>query len=600
MCAVGERVERSGGAHSGKSWHGFRSGVSQAEARAQPPTDWLRLQVFVAALFLLGACALHPVADVVIRNADVRTMDPAQPASHAVAVREGRIAFVGAEIDVGRWIGPATTIIDAGGHTVLPGLIDSHIHVAEGALALGGCSLHDAALTVAQAAATIRDCAATRPDDAWIVINGVNPAGFSATRAELDAIEPARPLLLYGADGHTAWVNSRALERAEITRTTIDPQDGRIERDAQGEPTGFLIDGATALAFAAMPEPTMAQRLEALRRVMPLLRAVGITSYLEANTPEPTVAAYAELARRGELTARVSVALASEGENTPDEFARLAALREQLADPLFRADFIKLFADGVLEHPTQTAALLEPYRDAQGRPGNSRGRLYLAPSDLAAFVIEAGRRDFNVHVHAIGDGAVRETLDAFATARAAGDGQLLSIAHLQLIAPEDLPRFAELDVMASMQLLWALPDNYSVEALTPWLDPERQARQYPARSLTEAGARIAGGSDWDVSSFNPFEAMATAMSRSNPDEPERPPLNAGQAVTLDQMLEAYTLNAARLIGRDDEVGSLSVGKYADLIVLNRRFDTNTTADEVRGAHPERVFFGGQEFEAPAR
>lgn len=596
MRAVDEGAERPGDAHRDACWPG--SSAAKMQVRAPGRLQSLALST---AMFLLGACgALHPAADVVIRNADVRTMDPALPAARALAVRGGRIAFVGAESEVGRWIGPATAIVDAGGHTVLPGLIDSHIHAAEGALALGGCSLADAVLTVAQAAPAIRACVAASSGDGWIVVNGLNPAGFSATRADLDAIERARPLLLYGSDGHTAWLNSRALEQAGIARATHDPPDGRIERDARGEATGFLIDGATALAFAAMPPPTMEQRVQALRRVLPQLHAVGVTSYLEANTPEPIVAAYAELARRGELTARVSVALASDGANTPAEFARLTALRAQLSNPLFRADFIKLFADGVLEHPTQTAALLAPYLDARGRPGDSRGRLYLAPDDFAAFVLEAGRHGFNLHVHAIGDAAVRETLDAFAAARAAGNGQLLSIAHLQLIAPEDLPRFAELDVMASMQLLWALPDNYSVEALTPWLGPERLARQYPARSLAAAGAQIAGGSDWDVSSFNPFEAMAVAMSRSNPEEPERAPLNAGEALTLDQMLEAYTRNAARLIGRDDEVGSLSVGKYADLIVLDQRFDANTTADEVRGALPERVFFEGRELVASRR
>ncbi|GAM96806.1 exoenzymes regulatory protein AepA precursor [alpha proteobacterium U9-1i] len=577
MMALGECIERP-------TRRGRRGGKGAGA--------WLIVLMLSAALISLGAC--HPVADVVIRNADIRTMDSAMPVAQALALRGDRIAFVGGEDAVGPWIGPATRIIDAGGHTVLPGLIDTHIHLAEGAMALGGCSLDDAVLSIAQASVAIRGCAAAKPDDAWIVVNGVNAAGFRASRTDLDAIEPARALMLYASDGHTAWLNSRALDRAQITRSTSDPTDGRIERDARGEPTGLLVDGATALAFAAMPTPTTEQRLEALRRALPLLHAVGVTSYLEANTPEPIVAAYAELARRGELSARVSVALASSGENTPAEFERLSALRAQLSDPLFRADFIKLFADGVLEHPTQTAALLEPYRDARGRPGPSRGRLYLAPQDFAAFVTQADRHDFNVHVHAIGDAAVHETLDAFAAARAAGDGQLLSISHLQLIAPEDLPRFAQLDVSASLQLLWAQPDNYSVEALTPWLGAERLARIYPARSLADAGARIAGGSDWDVSSFNPFEAMATAMSRRNIEEPARPPLNANESLSLDQMLAAYTINAAQLIGRDEEVGSLTLGKYADVIVLDRRFDTATTADAVRGVIPEHVFFSGRE------
>jgi len=203
-----------------------------------------------------------------------------------------------------------------------------------------------------------------------------------------------------------------------------------------------------------------------------------------------------------------------------------------------------------------------------------------------------------VHVHAIGDAAVRETLDAFSAARAAGSKRLYSIAHLQLVDPADLPRFAANDVIASMQLLWAQPDNYSIDAVQKYIGPEREARQYPARSLANARGVIAGGSDWDVSSFNPFEAMATSMSRRNPDHLERAPLGANEALTLDEMLTAYTRNAARLIGRDGEIGSLAVGKAADLVLLGTRFTKDTGADEVRRTKPVQVFFNGQELAIP--
>jgi predicted amidohydrolase YtcJ len=213
---------------------------------------------------------------------------------------------------------------------------------------------------------------------------------------------------------------------------------------------------------------------------------------------------------------------------------------------------------------------------------------------MNAFIAEAGNRGFNIHVHAIGDAAVRETLDAFAAARAAGSKQLFSIAHLQLIDAHDLSRFAALKVDASVQLLWAQPDNYSIDALTPWLGEARIAREYPGRSLIAAGANVAGGSDWDVSSYNPFEAMATAMSRRNPEDLARPPLNPGEALTLDEMLAAYTINAARLIGRDQEIGSLAAGKFADFIVLDRKLTAATNADEVRQTRPARVFFAGRD------
>jgi predicted amidohydrolase YtcJ len=555
-----------------------------------------------ALALLIGAvlCACdskppHPNADVVILHGDVRTMDSARPKATALAITGERIAFVGDDAGAQQWIGDNTQVVDAAGATVLPGLIDSHIHVAEGALARGGCSLEDAQLTIGQAADKIRACFANDKDSKWLIVTDVNGAGFKASRPELDAIARDRPLFLWGSDGHTGWANSRALELAKITRKTPNPDDGRIERDARGEATGFLVDGAIGLVTSVMDQPTPAKRLEKLRWILPQLHAAGITSYLEANTDAETVAAYAELARLKQLTARVTVALESSGADTPVEFARLKGLRAQVGnDPLLSADFIKLFADGVLEFPTQTAALLEPYNNADGRPGTSKGKSYLAPAAMAAFIKQADADGFNVHVHAIGDAAVREALDAFGVARAAGSKRLYSIAHLQLIDAADLPRFAALDVLASLQLLWAQPDNYSIDALTPWLGPERMARQYLGRSLADNHAVIAGGSDWDVSSFNPFAAMATAMSRVNPEKPELGPLNVKEALTLDEMLTAYTINAARLIGRDAEIGSLVVGKAADVVVLDRTFTKETAAEAVRKAQVTHTFFAGRE------
>jgi len=552
--------------------------------------------LLLALTLVLSSCGSkqeHARADLVIRNADVRTQDAATPTATAIAVTGDKIVYVGDEQGVAEWIGPATVSVDAAGNTVLPGLIDSHIHAAEAALSLGGCTLNDKQLKVEETADTIRACVAADKTSTWIVVNAVNPAGFKANRHDLDKIEKDRALFLWGSDGHTGWLNTRGLELAGITRDTPNPGVGRIERDAKGDATGFLAD-ATGLALSKMDKATPAQRLDALRKVLPLLHATGITSYLEANTDEPTVDAYAELAKLHELTARVTVAFETSDEATPAEFARLEAQRAKLTDPLFRGDFIKLFADGVLEYPTQTAALLTPYNDAKGKPGKSSGQIFIPRADMDAFIAEAGKRGFNIHVHAIGDGAVRETLDAFAAARAAGSKQLFSIAHLQLIEPSDIPRFAKLNVFPSLQLLWAQPDNYSIDALTPWLGDERMARQYPARSLVDAGAVVAGGSDWDVSSYNPFEAMATAMSRKNPEQPERAPLVPSEAMTLDEMLAAYTINAAKLMGRDSQFGSLSVGKFADLIVLDRKLTAQTSADDVRVTRPTRVFFNGRD------
>jgi predicted amidohydrolase YtcJ len=548
---------------------------------------------------LLAACAPSQrtavdYADLVILDGDVRTMDPVQPQATALAIKAGRIAAVGTDADIEPRIGPDTRVIRAAGRTVLPGLIDSHIHAAEGALTRGGCSLEDDDLTFEQAAPRIRRCLDTDPDTGWMMVTDVNPAAFRANRRQLDTITRDRPLFLWGTDGHTGWVNSRGLELAKITRATKDPDAGRIERDAKGDPTGFLVDAAVEQMLDVVQKPTTARRVERLRWLLPQLHAVGVTSYLEANTDAETVEAYATLAREGGLDARVTIALESNGEASDTELARLAALRARVADqPLLRADFIKLFADGVLEHPTQTAALLEPYLDAKGTPTASSGKLYIPPEAMTAFIERAGQEGFNIHVHAIGDAAVRETLDAVAAARAAGSRRLYSIAHLQLIDPADLPRFAALDVIASFQLRWAQPDDYSIDAVQNHLGPERHARQYPARSLAKAKGVIAGGSDWHVSSFNTFEAIATAMSRRNPDHPERAPLGADEALSLDEMLAAYTRNAARLIGRDDEVGSLSIGKQADVVVLDKRLTAETDADQVRSTRPTLVLLGGR-------
>jgi hypothetical protein len=554
--------------------------------------------VLAALLNACGAPAPPPAtkhADLVILDADIRTMEAAMPTASALAVDDGRILAVGNDATIQQHIGPRTRVLRAGGHTVLPGFVDSHIHAAEGALARGGCTLGDDPLTIRQAGPRIRACFANDKDSKWLIVTDVNPAGFRANRQQLDAIDSERPMLLWGTDGHTGWVNSRALERARITRGTRDPADGRIDRDADGEPTGFLVDGAVDLVLGVMEKPTPAKRLDKLRWVLPQLHAVGITSYLEANTDAETVDAYVALASRYELDARVTLALESGGAVTDAEFERLGRLRDRVGtQPLLRADFVKLFADGVMEHPTQTAALLAPYLDSAGKPTAATGKLYLPPEAMTAFVRRADAAGFNVHVHAIGDAAVRETLDAFAAARAAGSRRLYSIAHLQLVDPADLPRFAAHDVTASLQLAWAQPDNYSIDAVRAYIGAERHARQYPARSLARAQALIAGGSDWDVASFNPFEAMATAMSRRNPEHPARAPLGANEALTLDEMLTAYTRNAARLIGRDAEIGTLAPGKAADLVVLGTTFTKDTTADEVRRTKPARVFFAGQE------
>ncbi|HEX4970394.1 MAG TPA: amidohydrolase [Steroidobacteraceae bacterium] len=556
------------------------------------------VRVSLCTLIALTALACTPrppaeVADVVILDAAMVTMDPAQPQASALAIRDGKIAFVGDNESAQKWVGEKTRVVRAAGATVLPGLIDSHIHAMSGALSLDSCTFADAQLALAEVAAIIRECVARTPGEGWVVVQDLNAAGFQADRKALDAVVPARPLLLWAADGHVGYANSAALSRAGITRNTPDPADGRIERDRKGEPTGFLVDEAMGLVSRHLDKPGPEQRERLLSRALRDIAAAGITTLMEANTDAETVATYVALASKKQLAQRVTFALESTGESTDQEFARLRGLRELAqSQPQLRADMIKLFADGIIEYPTQTAALLEPYRAASGRPGKNLGPLYHEPEALAQFVTRAATEGFGVHIHAIGDRAARVALDAFARARQQGSQRSYSIAHLELVDPADFPRFRELGVIASLQLQWAEPDNYTVEAALPYIGPERQARLYPARSFIAAGATIAGGSDWNVSTFNPFEAMATAVARTNPKEPQRGVLGADQALKLSEMFAAYTINAARMLGRDAEIGSLQAGKAADVVVLDRALNDSSSAEQIRGARVRILFANG--------
>ena len=211
----------------------------------------------------------------------------------------------------------------------------------------------------------------------------------------------------------------------------------------------------------------------------------------------------------------------------------------------------------------------------------------------------ADAEGFGIHIHAIGDRAARVGLDAFAAARAQGSKRSYSFAHLELVDPDDIPRFRELDVTASLQLQWARPDNYSVDAVLPYIGPERQARLYPERTLWAAGARVAGGSDWDVSTYNPFEAMAIAMSRTNPEEPQRGVLGKGEELTLREMYTAYTVNAAHMLERDSEVGSLELGKAANIIVLDRRLDDSSSSADVLATKVVYTFNDGAQLIGPS-
>jgi predicted amidohydrolase YtcJ len=512
-------------------------------------------------------------ADLALLHGRIHTEDARRSVAEAMAVRGNTIIAVGTDQAVAAFVGPRTRTVDLRGRVVLPGIIDAHTHPADGAGDLGKCNLGDEMLSTAAVEKKVAACLKKNPGESWFKVVQVNPSGLILTRKDLDSMLASRPLILSGSDGHTVWANSAALEAAHVTAMTKDPGDGRIERDAAGNPTGTLRDDAGDLVLDALPRQDLDHEAAQLARLLDAMRATGITSVQDASVDEHLMQIYKRLYDQHRLDMRVRGCFHLQDLHQPAQslIDRAIAFRSRWAvDPDFlRADAVKIFADGVIEYPSQTAALLEPYLDGHGHATDNRGPSYFTQDNLNRIVSGADAAGLTVHVHAIGDRAVRAALDAFAYSRqhnGAGDGRD-QIAHLELVDPADFPRFKDLGVIANFQLLWAERDPYIVSATLPYIGAERSRYLYPARSLRDAGAVIAGGSDWNVSSFDAFEAMEHAITRAQARG--KPPLLPEQSITIQDAVDAYTINAAFALKQERTTGSLEPGKRADLIVIDR-------------------------------
>lgn len=507
-------------------------------------------------------------ADLVFRNGAVYTIDASRSWAEAVAIKAGRIVYVGTDLGARAWTGPQTQVIDLQGKMLLPSFHDSHVHPVSSGIELGECLLGE--LTTAdQILEAVRRYAEQNPQKPWIRGTGWQLPLFADAnphKSLLDKIVPDRPVCLTAADGHSVWVNSRALEVAKITKATPDPKTGRIERDPEtGEPTGTLREAAVDLVARYLPDYTAEDYLTGLRRALEMANRFGITSLQDADVNERLLKTYAELDRRGQLTARVVAALYVEPSQGESQIPRLKALRRKYESRRLRATATKIFADGVIE--AHTAALLEPYLGTN----NDRGKAKLEPEVFKPLVAALDREGFQVHIHAIGDRAIRDALDAFEFARAKNGNRdsRHHIAHLELFNPQDIPRFRRLGVIANFQPLWAFADPYIVKLTIPALGPERSRWLYPIRSLLETGAVMACGSDWSVSSMNPLEAIQVAITRRAPKAGQGPAWIPEETVDLAQMLAGYTINGAYVNFEETETGSIEKGKAADLIVLDR-------------------------------
>jgi predicted amidohydrolase YtcJ len=547
----------------------------------------------VAALLLGAGCsAPEPPAppaeadtraavDLILDNAAVYTLDPDRPWAEALAVADGRIVAVGSSEEIAAAY--RGEVRDLAGQMVLPGFHDAHSHPIAGGMQSLQCDLA-AARTVDETLAMIRACDEAKPDgpgpeDDWLLGGGWNLGLFPDANPHkrlLDAITD-RPVYLDGADGHSGWANSAALTRAGISADTADPPLGVIERDAAGEPTGTLRESAQALMTRVLPGITDDDRRAGALAGLAQANAFGITSIVEASAGRAELDTWRALERDGELTARVVASVRMAGYGDPGD--------PSLLDPdsrgsgaLVRADAAKIFLDGVLEG--ETAALLDPYLDPQGKGAGRTGMLNVPWEALRELVIDLDARGIQVHMHAIGDRAVREGLDAVAAAREANgpSDNRHHICHLQLVHPDDHARFGTLGVLANFQALWAFPDEYITDVNLPAVGEERVNRMYPIGSIERAGGVIVGGSDWSVSSMNPLDAIETAVTRQDPEGRREGVLNAAEAVSLETMLAAYTRNAAFLMHQEDEVGTIAPGKLADLVVLERNlFDIDPAA-----------------------
>ncbi|MFJ9848706.1 amidohydrolase [Streptomyces sp. NPDC101150] len=518
-------------------------------------------------------------ADLVFLSGPVHTVDPARSRASAVAVRGDRIVAVGHDGEKGGirdLIGPGTEVVDLRGKLLIPGFQDAHVHPVGGGLELGQCDLSPA-VTAEAYRELIHSYATAHPEAPWITGGGWSLEAFPGgmpTREFLDAIVPNRPVFLVNRDHHGGWANSRALELAGLTARTPDPADGRIERDAAGEPSGMLQEGAMRLVGDLVPEPTLAERTEGLLRAQRLLHGYGVTAWQDAmlgRGPGVPDAGPAYLAARdaGKLTARVTGALWWDRARGAEQIPELLALREKLSGGRLRATSVKIMQDGIAEN--HTAAMLGPYLTACGCASDNSGISFIDPEALRAYVTELDAEGFQVHFHALGDRAVREALDAVEAARTANGWRDTRphLAHLQVVHPDDVPRFRRLGATANIQALWAAHEPQMDELTIPFLGAQRASWQYPFGDLLRSGATLAAGSDWPVSSPDPIAALHVAVNRREPEAPESTPVFLPeQRIDLGSALAAYTAGSAYANHLDD-TGTIQPGKLADLVVLDR-------------------------------
>ncbi|MFE0104693.1 amidohydrolase [Streptomyces sp. NPDC059009] len=544
-------------------------------------------------------------AALVVHNARVFTGVRGAPLAEAVAVgRDGRILGVGGA-EVRRLTGRDTEVVDAKGGTVMSGIHDGHAHPMDAASRSLRPSLAGAEQTVADLQKTLtgflKDSADQEPDG-WLVVEDWNPVGLlphgtAPHHDMLDALPTRHPVALRGGDGHNIWVNQRALDIAKITADTPDPVGGKIVKGKDGKPTGVLKDDAQPLVTRHIPEPSPKELHAAAAKILAQAAASGITTFMEAVVGHDELTVYRSLAETGQLLQRFVPALRIDTDKTKDPAAALAYARGLRADfddvPGLRFGTVKVFLDGVIEYPAQTAALLEPYLDKDGRPTDHRGELYVSAADYGKLSAAFNAAGWQMHAHALGDRAVRTALDGYAYAlRATGRRDLRNTAaHLQLVHPDDFPRFAQLGAIACMQLQWATRNTWTMDSLLPYIGAARHRLLYPARSLQRHGAPLSGGSDWPVDPLQVWNQVRTAVDRTGTDGEGGDLYREQEGLSRTTSLRMHTLGTARQLRMEHLTGTVERGKSADLVLLDRDVTRCPVAD-ISSAEVRLTLVGG--------
>jgi predicted amidohydrolase YtcJ len=529
------------------------------------------------------SAAIPPVAqapaDLVLRNANIYTVDAARRWAQALAVRDGRLVYVGTDDGVRGLIGPRTRLIDLNGRLVLPGFHDSHAHPIAAGVQSAQCDLTKAH-SIEEALALVKTYAEANPQKSWILGFGWNPSLFPEGKPHkrlLDSVVSDRPVSLAAAGGgQSLWVNSRALAVSGVTCAAPEPKNGQIERDqATGEPAGVFRGAARGLISSHIPAPTTQDYQEALRYALKEFARLGIVSFEDAYATRASLDTYAAAQRKGNLTARVRAALPFRAELDPskddEQVRQLLEARGSYHGQRLRADVVKLHVDGMID--IRTAALLDPYQtlvEQREGPGFAGLTRYDA-GRLGQLAVRLDREGLQTHLHAVGDRAVRMALDALAQARQVNgvkDSRHI-VTHLHLAHPQDAHRFRQLGVIANFQPVMAFANDYNSKLVEPLIGPQRSQRLYPIRSLMDSGAIVTASSDWPDSSLNPLEGIQVAVTRQAVDAANHSAWGPDERVDLTRVIAAYTIAGAYQSFTDRDSGSLEVGKWADFIVLDR-------------------------------